>query len=331
MKVRKIGVTCRPKLISMDWFEEICSCPSMQRIRQIGMNCGCEYTSFPRFRRIGSYSRYDHSVGVGRIVYEHTGSVRQCIAGLLHDISTPVFAHVIDFMNGDHLSQESTEEKTLETISSDKALVAILNRLGLEPAEVSDYHLFPIADNDTPKLSADRLEYSLGNMQVYGFASKEEAAALYSDIVAGTNESGEPELMFKSLDAARRFAFLSLECSKVYVSDEDRYSMQRLAELVKCYVDAGVLSEADLWTTEPEVIGRICSTARGAADWAGYRAMHKIVVGRPGPGARTVDAKKRRIDPFVEGKGRVSCLCGEYASALQNFLDYSFDYLIDNE
>ena len=29
--------------------------------------------------------------------------------------------------------------------------------------EVEDYHLYPIADNDTPKLSSDRLEYSLSN------------------------------------------------------------------------------------------------------------------------------------------------------------------------
>ena len=29
--------------------------------------------------------------------------------------------------------------------------------------EIDNYHIYPIADNDTPKLSADRLEYSLSN------------------------------------------------------------------------------------------------------------------------------------------------------------------------
>ena len=32
------------------WLGEFCAVPEMQRLRGVGMNCGCEYTSFPRFR-----------------------------------------------------------------------------------------------------------------------------------------------------------------------------------------------------------------------------------------------------------------------------------------
>lgn len=310
----------------MDWMNEICACPSMQRIKHIGMNCGCEYTHFHRFLAIGGYSRYDHSVGVGRIVREHTGDVRQSVSALLHDIATPVFAHVVDFMNGDHVRQESTEERTLELIASDSGLVAVLGGLGLKPEDVCDYHLFPIADNDTPRLSADRLEYTLGNIVNYRFATRDETAGLYADIFAGTNETGEPELMFRSLPLARRFAFLSLECSKVYTCDEDRYAMQRLAELVKKYVDAGVLAEDDLWTTEPQVIARITAVPEGAADWAAYCSMHRMIPGGDGPEVRRIDAKKRHINPFVAGMGRVTDLCPDYRAALQDYLSQSFDY-----
>lgn len=303
----------------------------MQRIKHIGMNCGCEYTSFHRFLHIGAYSRYDHSVGVGRIVLEHTGDARQTIAGLLHDIATPAFAHVIDFMHGDHMTQESTEDRTLEIIASDAPLVAVLDSLGLKPEDVCDYHLFPIADNDTPKLSADRLEYSLGNMVNYGFATREKADMLYADVFAGENEDGEPELMFRSQSAAEEFAFLALACSKVYVSDEDRYAMQMLAELVKKYADAGVISEDDLWTTEPQVIAQITATEEGAADWAAYRSMHLMKVGELGPTARRINAKKRHINPFVSDLGRVTSLSPAYRDALDQFLSYSFDYWISAE
>ena len=317
----------------MDWLEKICECPSMTRIREIGMNCGCEYTSFRRFLGIGAYSRYAHSVGVGRIVWQHTGDVRQSIAALLHDVATPVFAHVIDFMRGDHMTQESTEDRTLEIIASDPALVEILQRLGLRPEDVCDYHLFPIADNDTPHLSADRLEYTLGNMVNYRLATREKAEALYSDIVAGVCEEGKLELMFRSLQAAEEFAFLSLECSKIYVSDEDRYAMQRLAELVKKYVTGGVLSEDDLWTTEPQVIAKITATSGGAADWAAYRGLHKLkVYGTSAPvsdaAARCINAKKRHINPYVQGLGRVTDLSPAYRDALQAYLDKPFDYWI---
>ena len=90
-----------------EFLREFAATPPMQRLKQVGMNCGCEYTRFPRFAEIGPYSRYDHSLGVALIVWHFTGSVEQTLAGLFHDVTTPVFAHVVDFLNGDYLRQES--------------------------------------------------------------------------------------------------------------------------------------------------------------------------------------------------------------------------------
>lgn len=39
----------------------------------------------------------------------------------------------------------------------------LLNRDNIKLEEVIDYHIYPIADNDSPKLSADRLEYTLSD------------------------------------------------------------------------------------------------------------------------------------------------------------------------
>ena len=87
--------------------------PCMERLRSVGMNCGCEYTSFPRFAGLKPYSRFDHSVGVGSIAWHFTHDKKQAVAGLLHDVATPVFAHVVDFMRGDYLVQEATEAKLI--------------------------------------------------------------------------------------------------------------------------------------------------------------------------------------------------------------------------
>ena len=75
--------------------------PCVQRLKNVGMNCGCEYTSFPRFAGLQPYSRFDHSVGVALIVWRFTHDEKQAVAGLLHDVATPVFAHVVDFLKGD--------------------------------------------------------------------------------------------------------------------------------------------------------------------------------------------------------------------------------------
>ncbi|MCI8347766.1 MAG: hypothetical protein HFJ12_07510 [Bacilli bacterium] len=52
-------------------------------------------------------------------------------------------------MNGDFECQESTEERTIKIIRDSKEIVALLNRDGIEIEEISDYHIYPIADNDT--------------------------------------------------------------------------------------------------------------------------------------------------------------------------------------
>lgn len=56
-----------------------------------------------------------------------------------------------------------------------KEIMALLERDNIKVEEVSDYHIYPIADNDTPRLSADRFEYTLsgGLYQVRVFELKD--------------------------------------------------------------------------------------------------------------------------------------------------------------
>ncbi len=78
-------------------------------------------------------------------------------------------------MNGDSEHQESTEERTEQIIKNSKQIMHLLERDNIKLEQVSDYHIYPIADNDTPKLSADRLEYTLsgGLYQVKVFDLKD--------------------------------------------------------------------------------------------------------------------------------------------------------------
>ena len=123
----------------------------MERLCRIGMNCGCEYTSFPLFRSLKErYTRFDHSIGTAIIVWRFTHSNAQTMAALFHDIATPCFAHVVDFMQGDHMMQESTEDRTREIIEKSEYLGIILRKYGLTVDEVADYHQYPVADNDSP-------------------------------------------------------------------------------------------------------------------------------------------------------------------------------------
>ena len=55
--------------------------------------------------------------------------------------------------------------------------------------EVDNYHIYPIADNDIAKLSADRLEYSLSNaLCIFERLSIEGIKEIYEDIDIQINE-----------------------------------------------------------------------------------------------------------------------------------------------
>lgn len=308
----------------------LCRTPPMERIGKVGMNCGCEYTSFPIFKGLRPYSRLDHSLGVALIVWRHTHDKAQAAAGLLHDIATPVFAHVIDFLRGDYLVQESTEDRTRTMVVDSPELLSALKLEGLSVDEVADYHLYPIADNDSPKLSADRLEYTLGNMVNYGFVPLETAQGLYDSISVGTDEQGNQELAFEDKATAEEFAFLSLRCSEVYVSDADRYAMQILSELVGDAVRSGILTEEDLYSDEPSVTARIMSDPELSAKWLSFRALGAIVYPfADTPGSRVLDAKRRRIDPLAIGHGRVSSFSPDFSEAVRSFVRKSLDYRVE--
>lgn len=298
----------------------------MQRLKQVGMNCGCEYTRFPAFKGLRPYSRFDHSVGTGLIVWHFTHDKRQSIAALLHDIATPVFAHVIDFLHHDYTQQESTEDKTLEIIAQSPEIRTLLSSMDLTPDDVADYHLFPIADNDTPRLSADRLEYTMGNILNYGFADAYTIRIMYDNLFVGTNEAGESELSFKDFTIALKFANLALKCSHVYVSDADRFAMQMLAELLQRAITDHVISEADLMKTEPKVIALLTGNNLYREQWLQFRAYSDIeIIERPCEESRQIAAKKRHINPLVSQRGRVASIDNGFNQALRQFLSQTFD------
>lgn len=255
--------------------------PVMQRLLRVGMHCGCEYTAYPIYRdAVAPYSRYTHSLGTAAIVWHFTHDLKQSVAGLLHDIATPAFAHVVDFLNGDHMRQESTESRTRMMIASSPELMALLDKSGLTLDDVDDYHRYPIADNDSPRLSADRLEYTLGNAHLVFHCPKAELKRIFDDIFVGKNEENVDELCFAHAEIADIFTQLSLRQSEWFVSDEDRFSMQALADLLREARQRNVLTVDDLYLDEPHVIALLLSDPVPRRALAGLSPHNRYAVRR---------------------------------------------------
>lgn len=311
-----------------DYLVPFIAAPAMQRLRDVDMNCGMTYTAFPFFTKVKPYSRLSHSIGVAMIIDAYTHDPVQALSGLFHDIATPVFSHVVDFMNNDHLAQESTEGRTAELIMADRQIMKKLDKMHIEVARVVDYHVYPIADNQAPRLSADRLEYTLSNMVNYHFVDAAEMRRLYQDVAVGVNEEECEELMFRSPEAARVFALQALQCSRVYTADADRYAMEVLAHILRDACHEGLLQENDLYGQEADVIGCLLSHEVYRTRWQAFTKLSRMAVS---PEAEDeswlcINAKKRLIDPYVKDQGRVSSLCQDVRKQQEAFLQTSFDY-----
>ena len=246
-----------PKSDWPDFLNRYIELPVMQRLKGIGLLCGTDWTALYHNRFY--YSRLDHSIGVALIVWHFTHDKAQTIAGLLHDISTPVFSHVSDFRKGDALTQTATEEPTARIIRGDAALGRLLAEDGLTAKEVEDYHIYPIADNEIPQLSADRLEYMFpSGMALDGSWTMEEIRTCYNDLTILKNEDGFDELGFKTLETAELYCQHFCMIGHILQLNENKLALHMLGQIMNMAEKAGLLTESDFMTlSEKEVMERL--------------------------------------------------------------------------
>lgn len=240
-----------------DFLYEYIDTPEMQKQAGISVTCGTFYSKM--YNQIW-YSSLDHSVAVALIIWHFTKDKKQTLSGLFHDIATPAFKHSIDFMNKDYEKQESTEELTTKIIKGSKEIMSLLNRDNIKVEEIDNYHIYPIADNDTPRLASDRLEYTLSNG--LGATKKmwdlKEVKEIYDNIEVLKNEDSLPELGFKDKEIAEKFVHTMSKLSCLYRRSETKYSMQFLADTIKEMSNKNLITINDLYAlSEKEVIERI--------------------------------------------------------------------------
>ena len=306
-----------------EWLNEYIDTKELLAQQYISVTCGTIYSDL--FESNFFFSSLDHSVAVALIVWHFTHDKKQTLSGLFHDIATPVFKHCVDFLNGDYMTQESTEDLTTELIKNSKEIMTLLKRDKINIEEVDNYHLYPIADNDTPKLSADRLEYSLSNaVFTYKLLDFERIKEIYNDLDIQSNEEHEIELGFRTKKIARNFVKVTSRLSVIYREDRTRYSMQLLADILKRLSNENKISKKDLYELKESDVISIIENSKYNNIFNIWKNAKKIKISKEEP--KDVyyvhhGAKVRYIDPLFNGK-RISKCCKIANKLIENNLAY---------
>lgn len=309
-----------------EWLNDYINTPELLKQQYISMTCGTIYSNL--FESDFLYSSLDHSIGVALIVWHFTHDKKQTLSGLFHDIATPTFKHCVDFLNGDYMTQESTEDLTAQIISNSKEIMQLLKRDSIKLEEVNNYHLYPIADNDTPNLSADRLEYSLSNaLFTYRLLDFDSIKNIYNDLKVGKNENCIEELEFSNESLALDFVKVTSKMSIIYREYRTIYSMQLIAEILKRLNNDGLITKSDLYNLKEKDIINIIENSIYKDIFEKWKKAKSVSITKKKPKdtyAVNLIAKTRYINPLVNGK-RISNINEIANQEINNNLNYKTD------
>ena len=232
--------------------------PSLLRLKKVGYFCGMDYASKDIYNFREYISRYDHSLTVSLMVYKLTNNKIESLAGLFHDIATPCFSHVIDYMNKDYEKQESTEEYTEDILRNDNYLLKCLKEDNISIDDIINFKKYPIVDNDRPKVCADRIDgVILTGIGWTKNISKEDIKKIVEDMYVYINEYSEEEIGFKSPSIAQKVLEVSQSIDLYCHSKEDNYMMELLSEITKLAIDKRIIKYNELYSYNEEELFHI--------------------------------------------------------------------------
>lgn len=237
------------KLVSIpDFMKKYLSVPSMERLKNVGYFCGMDYASKDIYDFAEYISRYDHSLTVSLMTYQLTNDKTSTLSALFHDIATPCFSHVIDYMNGDFLKQESTEEYTDKIITSDIKLCEYLKNDGLNLNDIINFKKYSVVDLDRPKLCSDRLDgIILNGIGWVKDISKDDIDMIIDSLGLYNNEDGELEIGFNNKKTTERVISINDKIDLLCHSVDDNYMMILLSEITKLALKYNLFNYEDLY------------------------------------------------------------------------------------
>lgn len=233
--------------------------PCLLRLKDIGYFCGMDYASKNIYDFKEKVTRYDHSITTSLITWYLMHDKEMTLAALFHDIATPCFSHVIDYMHKDYNEQERTEEFTEMIMKNDSQLLKYLAEDNISIEKLANFKNYSIVDNKRPLMCADRLD----GIILTGYCwtkdlSLEEIRKIIYSIAPLRNENDDLEISFTDENIANRVDEVNDNINVYCHSNEDNYMMELLAEITKEAINKRVIFYEELYlSTEEKILEKI--------------------------------------------------------------------------
>ena len=231
-----------------EWLNKYLDLDILTRLQDISVLCGMEYASYDIYKFAFSVSRYEHSLNVAMITWNLTHDKNATLGALFHDASSPVFSHCVDYMNGDYVNQESTEDKTEEVLRGCPKLIQYLNQDGVLLEDIIDFKQYSVVDLPRPCMCADRLDNTIGvGMSWAKNLNYEQAEKILRNTCLSINENGYYEISFNDTETAELVSKTNDEINKLTHTNSDTYMMLLVAKIIKKLMLLNLVSYDDLF------------------------------------------------------------------------------------
>ena len=265
-------------------------------------------------------TRFEHSVGAMLLVRRLGGPVAEQIAALLHDVSHTAFSHVIDYVFNDHDGQSYHDEVKAQYMAGTD-LPAILAAHGYDWTDFLHEASFPLLEQPSPRLCADRLDYFLRDSLALKLATPADVRFALEHLIVH-----EGRIAADDLEAARWLAYTYMAADDASWANFREVGLYEVtARALRTALRVGAMTQTDFWDTDEPVWARL--QAHGDPE---LQAQLKLVSLQTGfvwdEVAPTfwVSTKLRTIDPdvWVDGTLRpLSSLDPDFAAYRQAYLE----------
>ncbi len=200
------------------------------------------------------HTRFEHSLGVFILLKKFGASLKEQIAGLIHDASHTVFCHMEDYIFDSGSQKYHTfQDSTFKEFIFNTRIPSILRKYKFNTDYILNEKNFSLKEKPLPDLCADRIDYFLRDSFYFKTLSKKEIQEILDNFEIVNNC-----WVFKSLKIAKKFAVNYRKLNNLYWSGIKAALMfGTVSEVIKYGLKKNYLDKKDIFTTDKEVLRKL--------------------------------------------------------------------------